>query len=156
MISFQELKDSPHVKKLKPLLLLGVLVWVLGFVILFQALGQRARFDASLADVNAILQASAIYHSFPNRQSVKKEAEEPLTAISRIVEEGGMRDRLKQLASNPSGIVVQLDNLYATEFVKFLEGVAALGLVPQNIDLRAVPKDDERLLSVSVIVGSPQ
>jgi hypothetical protein len=78
---------------------------------------------------------------------------EPLGAISQIVDALGLGDRMTQLQSNPSGVVVQLEKLFGEELKDLLYSIENRGLVVRTAELRAMPAEGGRVLNVTLMMA---
>ena len=150
-----ELREMPETRKLTLLYLFAVLLCVVLLFLLFRISGASYTLRTSLnvGDQivnNAILyQASSSKGSSTSTQTIRGE---PLSVLSEIVNTLGLRDRMVQLQSNVSGVSLQLERVYGEELKDFLLTLDSRGLKIKTAELKALPVDDERLLTVTLLL----
>ena len=156
MISWQEIKNSPDIRRMSSTLLLGIFLWIAGFVFL----SNTAELDQSAMDAlheaNTIIQSASLYRSFPQgaQSTAPVSGVEVMSEVSRIVEEMKLRDKMQQLTSSPTGVSLQFERLYKNEFFDLLSALVKRGLTLKMVEMKALPVAKERLWSVSMIVGN--
>jgi hypothetical protein len=94
-----------------------------------------------------VLDYAMQFRALPRTNAAAVASGEPLGALSNIVDALGLRDRMQQLQSNPSGIVAQFEKLYGDELGDLLVSIENSGLSVKTAEIRALPGDGVRLLS---------
>lgn len=152
MITLHDLKDTADAKRFARAALAALLIWLLGFVLLANALYIMNASDARLKETDRILNAATIVKSYPN-QSVSV-GTEPLTAVSSVVEALGLKDRIGQMTGGSSGLVLQVNQLYPAELTGLLEELAGNGLSVKTAELRAMTagKNGERRINATIVL----
>lgn len=97
MISLSELKEMPESKRLLRLTVTAVLLWGLGFVILFCVWIADGNMERALRDKGTIIDRAVRYRAFPASDGAKTVGGDAISLVSDIVETLNMRDRVQQL-----------------------------------------------------------
>ena len=134
----------------KPAYLWGaaLIVWILLIAIMLSSDASLNVVSADLSSSGRVLDYAMQLKALPRSGNVVTETpEEPLSTLSNIIGALGLRDRMQQLQSNPSGIVVQLERLYGDELGELLGSIENNGLSVKTAEIRALPSEEGRLLS---------
>ena len=137
----------------KPVCLCGgaLVVWVLVIVIMLSSDTSFSISSADLSSSGKVLDYAMQFKALPRTRNVVTDIpEEPLSALSNIIDALGLRDRMQQLQSNPSGIVVQLERLYGDELGELLGSIENSGLSVKTAEIRALPGEEGKLLSATM------
>ncbi len=149
MISFQELKSMPEANRLLKLVLFALLVWLLGLVFLLNANGISRQNKERLGETDSIMNAAVMIKSYPKQDT--SPGREPLTAVSSIIDSLGLKDRVGQMNSGTSGIVLQVNGIYPDELTNFIEAILRNKLSIKTAEIRAMSSGKEgRLINVTV------
>lgn len=155
MIPLHELKNMPEAKKLGHLLLFVGLVWLLGFVLLSDALYILRHSKERLGEADSILNAATMIKSYPSHKT--PEGKEPLSAISSVIDSLGLKERVAQMNSGASGLTLQVERLYPEEFTNLVESISINGLYIKTAEIRAISSGkDGRLLNVTFAIGGEE
>lgn len=151
--SFFEFYALQEGKKAVSFVVLGLLVWLFGLALYLQ---KDANYSLSslVDDVVGLSQTANAYMSLP--VAIPVTPEDPLTAVSNITEELKLRDRMTQMSSNNTGVVVQFEKLYTEECLEIIRDLLRRGLNVKTAELKAVPHGDKRLLSASFVIDGAQ
>ena len=148
MVGFREILRDGDFRRPALLCASALSVWVLLIALL---LSSGVSLDAASADLSSsgmVLDYAMQFKALPRTGNVITDIpEEPLSALSNIINALGLRDRMQQLQSNPSGIVVQLERLYGNELGELLGSIENGGMSVKTAEIKALPVDGERLLS---------
>ena len=129
----------------------ALLVWILLIVLM---LSSEASFNLAGADLSSsgrVIDYAMQFKALPRTGSAMAETlDEPLGVLSNIIGALGLRDRMRQLQSNPSGIVVQLEHLYGDELGDLLGSIENSGLFVKTAEIRALPSGGGRLLDATL------
>ena len=148
---FEEIKNAPEFARLVRLALAAAAVWLAFAAVLGFALSAKSANEARLREAGAVLRGAAELRSYPERSVVS--AEEPLTAVSAILDKTGLRGRVAQLSSSPAGLALQVNRLYPDEFESLAEEIRKNGLAVKTAEVRALEaRRDGRLLNVSLTI----
>ena len=148
---FEEIKNAPEFARLVRLALAAAAVWLAFAAVLGFALSAKSANEARLREAEAVLRGASELRSYPERSVVS--AEEPLTAVSAILDKTGLRGRVAQLSSSPAGLALQVNRLYPDEFESLAEEIRKNGLAVKTAEVRALEaRRDGRLLNVSLTI----
>lgn len=151
MIPLGELKDLPEAKRLKAAALATLLIWSAAAAVFSFALSSLKENERLLSDSGRVLAAAVKIRSYPQLETTADK--EPLAVLSEVVDKLGLQDRVAQLASSSSGLVLQLNRLYRDEFVKLAEDIGKNGLSVNTAEIRAFSSNkDGRLINVTLTV----
>ena len=154
MVKFDEIRNVPAVSKLGKLAIFAVCLWLIGLVIFSNALfiidGNRER----LKESDRILNGATMIKSYPARGFFA--GEEPLAAVSSIIDKLGLKDRVSKMTSASTGLVVQLDRLYPNELTGLVEEFSKSGLSIATADISAAVsgKEGRTLTAVFSLEGA--
>ena len=148
---FEDIKNAPEFARLVRLALAAAAVWLAFAAVLGFALSAKSANEARLREAEAVLRGASELRSYPERSVVS--AEEPLTAVSAILDKTGLRGRVAQLSSSPAGLALQVNRLYPDEFESLAEEIRKNGLAVKTAEVRALEaRRDGRLLNVSLTI----
>ncbi|MDR3353661.1 MAG: hypothetical protein LBO21_01330 [Synergistaceae bacterium] len=150
MINLSEIREMPDSRRLLGLVVLTVAVWAAAAALMFRIAGVNASLNESLESGDRIINAASVYRSYPQKgpDQSRPAEKDPMSVITGIVQAMGIGERMS-IHSNPSGISVQLDRLYGSELREFLNIMESRGLKVRTAEIRALPRGEERLLSIS-------
>ena len=154
MINFSELRDMPEARKLLRLYGLVSGTWLISLVLLLYVYSFGSVVSSELYMGERILDMAAKYRAYPaSAQSAAAGSDEdPLTLVSDIAETLNMRDRVQQLQSDESGVLLQLERIYGDEMVKFLSTAESRGLNVKTAEIKALPSGEDRLLGATFLL----
>jgi hypothetical protein len=147
-MNFAELKSLPAYKKFSRLALLTVLIWLLGFVLLSNALLMIDSARSNLSDAERIASAASEVRAVSGGAATP--GKEPLSEVSEIIDELNIRDRIGQMSSGPSGLVLRINNMTMAELTGLSESLAAKGLNVKSAELRAMNAGGGRRIQASM------
>ncbi len=147
MIKFEELREIPEAVKLGKLAVFACGLWLLGLVVLSNALFLMHTNAERLREADGVLNVATVVKSYPARSYAS--GKEPLTAVSEIVDSLGVKDRVSQMSSSASGLVVQIDRLYPEELTNLAEGLSKSGLSVSTAEIRAATGKEGRLITAT-------
>ena len=151
MTPLEGLCEMPESKRLRSAALVTLLIWAAALSVFSLALSALAENEEREADAGRVLSAAVKIKSYPS--SAPSAGKEPLAALSEIVGKLGLQERVAQLASSPSGLVLQLNRLYGDEFSKLAEDLRRNGLSVKTAEIRALSSQkDGRLINVTLTV----
>ena len=131
---------------------LAAAVWIACFALVWEIMSLGERIRADIVSSGRVIDYAAQFRALPRTGPAARATGEPLGVLSQIVDALGLRDRLRQLQTNASGAVVQLDRLYGGELRDFLGAAEKRGLVLRTAEIRALPGEAGRVLSVTIMV----
>jgi len=104
-----------------------------------------------LNDAERVLNAAITVKSYPQQGTVF--GKEPLSAVSEIIDKLGLQGKVNQLASSPTGLVLQVNRLYHEELGKLVEDIQRNGLSVKTAELRLMTgQKDGRLINVTLTI----
>jgi hypothetical protein len=126
-------------------------VWVI-FAALLWAAGTSGNMAGSDISSSArVLDYAMQFRALPRTGGAAAAAPgEPLGALSEILDALGLRDRVRQLQSNPSGITAQIESMYGNELGELLNSLENGGLAVKTAEIRGMPSESEKLLGVTL------
>ncbi len=153
MIALKDIRDLPEAKRLLKLACIAASLWVIGFVLMSGALFSLNSARLRLEESDRIINAANTIKSYPNSGTDSKS--EPIAAISALTDSLGLKDRVGQMSSSASGLVVQINRIYPEELTKLVEGLSKNGLEIKTAEIRAMRSEKEgRLINITLaIVG---
>jgi hypothetical protein len=137
----------------RPMLLsaASLLVWVIFAAFVWAADSSGNLTGSDITSSGRVLDYAIQFRALPRTGITRADApDEPLGALSDIVDALGLRERMRQLQSNPSGIVVQIENMYGDELGDFLVSVEKGGLVIKTAEIRVLPGENGRMLGATL------
>lgn len=154
MINFSEIREMPEARKLFKLYGLVSGTWIIALVLLLYVYSFGSAVSSELYVGERILDIAAKYRSYPaSAQSTATDTgEDPLSLVSDIAETLNMRDRVQQLQSDQSGVMLQVERIYGDEMVKFLSTAESRGLNVKTAEIKALPSGDDRLLGATFLL----
>ena len=98
-----------------------------------------------------MLRGASELRSYPERSVVS--AEEPLTAVSAILDKTGLQAKVAQLSSSPAGLALQVNRLYPDEFESLADEIRKSGLTVKTAEVRLLEaRRDGRLLNAALTI----
>jgi hypothetical protein len=154
MITLGEIRDIPEARRLFRLFGIALALWIIFILLLVRIGGMGDEILKNLEAGDNIIEAASTYRSYPTatRNKSQQPGSEPLTAISEIVESMGLRDRMPQLQSNSSGVLLQLERIYGDEMERFLAELEKKGLGIKTAEMRSIPSGEDRVLNATFLV----
>ena len=145
---FREILRDGDFKKPAFLCAVALVVWVLLIALTLSSDASFSMASADLSSSGKVLDYAMQLKAMPRTVNVVTDIpDEPLSVLSNIIDALGLRGRMQQLQSNPSGIVVQLERLYGDELGELLGSIENSGLSVRTAEIRALPSEDGKLLS---------
>lgn len=136
MIRFGDIRELPETKRLAKLAAAAAAVWLAGLILILCASSALEGKRERLADSDGVLYAGGVVKSYPAPGPAA--GQEPVAAIASITDSLGLKERVAQMNSGPSGLVLQINGLYPEELTKLVEAVSDAGLSIRTADLRAM------------------
>lgn len=152
--NFENIKNTEGYPRLKKLLLINVVVWLLFLTVLNAAFLVRENSLTALNDTDMVLRGAMQISAYPVLKSDAQKGGEPLTIVSAILDKLGLQGRVAQLASASSGsLALQVNRLYADELEALLKEIKDNGLAVNTAEIRALTSNqDGRLLNFNMTV----
>lgn len=149
----EELRTAPEYARLRKLGAAAVSIWLLFLIVFFVAYSAGKENVSRLDEAERVLRGATELRSYSERSVAS--TEEPLTAVSAILNKTGLQDKTKQLSSSAAGLALQVDRLYPDELQSLVEEISKNGLTVTTAEVRLLEaKRDGRLLDVTLaIVG---
>lgn len=149
------IKEIPELRKIVITFALACISW-LAFLLLASEISSNDRTaDGNISSSEQIMSIAMTYKASSGNVGAahtEKLKGEPLTVLSDIIDGLGIRDRLVQLQSNASGIAIQVERLYGDEFEALISTIDSRGLSIKTSDVKALPVNDERLISSTLLL----
>jgi hypothetical protein len=145
---FREILKDGDVRRPAYLCSAALIVWVLSIALTLSSDASLSLVGMDLSSSGRVLDYAMQLKALPRAGNVVTDIpEEPLSALSDIINALGLRDRMQQLQSNPSGIVVQLERLYGSELGELLGSIENNGMSVKTAEIRALPGDEGKVLN---------
>ena len=152
---FRELLRDGDFRKPAFLCAAALVVWVLLIALVLSSEASFSRASSDISSSGRVLDYAMQFKALPRTGNVVTDIpNEPLGALSNIIDGLGLRDRMQQLQSNPSGIVVQLQRLYGDELGDLLGSIEKSGLSIKTAEIRALPAEEGKLLSATLTMDA--
>ena len=152
MIALKDIRDLPEAKRLLKLACIAASLWGIGFVLMSGALFSLTSARLRLEESDRIINAANTVKSYPSRGDTAKS--EPIAAVSALTDSLGFKDRVGQMSSSPSGLVVQINRLYPGELTKLVEELTKNGLEVKTAEIRAMRSEKEgRLINITLAIA---
>lgn len=151
MIRFQELKTMPEAQRLMKLALLVLCIWVFGLILLSNALFLKSSAQRRLVEADGVINAASAIKAYPSRSVTL--GQEPLSAISSVLDSLKLRDRVSQMSSSATGLVLQVNDLYVGEMSGLIEAISNSGLTIRTAEIRAISTNQSgRKMTISFVL----
>jgi hypothetical protein len=131
---------------------LAVTVWIACFALVWETMSLGERIRADIVSSGRVIDYAVQFRALPQAGPAAAATGEPLGVLSQIVDALGLRDRLRQLQTNASGAVIQIDRLYGGELRDLISAAEKRGLVVRTAEIKALPGEGGRVLSTTVMV----
>lgn len=92
------------------------------------------------------------YKALPVKALKGSETQDPMVAVSTLIGAMGLKDNLIQISSMSKGLSVQLGRMYMERALDFIGEMEKRGLSVESSEMRAMPDQSGRLLSLTLIV----
>lgn len=149
--NLEELRNAPEFPRFRRFALAALTVWLAFFVVFGFALSAQRANEAQLREAELVLKGASELRSYPERSVVS--AEEPLTAVSAILDKTGLQGKVAQLSSSPAGLALQVNRLYPDEFESLVEELRGSGLTVKTAEVRVLEaRSDGRLLNAALTI----
>ena len=149
--SIEELRNAPEFPRFRRSALAAAAVWLAFFAAFGLALSAKSANESRLREAELVLKSASELRSYPERSVAS--AEEPLTAVSAILDKTGLQGKVAQLSSSPAGLALQVNRLYPDEFESLVEELRGSGLTVKTAEARLLEaRRDGRLLNVSLMI----
>lgn len=154
MSFWDQIRDEAEFRKLAVLYALVLLLWISAVWGASSLATLDEQLDRALVSSDQVLNSAILYRAAGSSGGAGRSQtqQEPLSALSDIVDTLELRERLMQLQANASGIALQIEKLYGEELAEFLTVLDRRGLKIKNADIRSLPSGDDRLLSITMLL----
>ncbi|MDR1915500.1 MAG: hypothetical protein LBQ58_02875 [Synergistaceae bacterium] len=154
MISLNEIMETPESRRILRLFLIAAVIWAAFFVFAVQIVEVNRRLALDLNVSDRIIDAGMRYRAYPRtgQAQTARSTEEPLGVLTQIVDTLALKDRMQQLQSNASGVLIQFERIYGQEMQEFLSTVESRGLHIRTAEIRALPSGGGRVLSATFMM----
>lgn len=149
--NLEELKNAPEFPRFKRFALAALALWLAFFVVFGFALSAKRANETRLREAELVLKSASELRSYPERSVVS--AEEPLTAVSAILDKTELQGKVAQLSSSSAGLALQVNRLYPDEFESLVEELRGSGLTVKTAEVRVLEaRRDGRLLNAVLTI----
>jgi hypothetical protein len=151
-----ENRETPGGRRVLLLAVLVPLVWGIGVFLHFRAADITARIPLQASRFASLGEAAQAYRAIPLSQrqgNAAQAATDPLTAASEAVDRLKMKNRLKTLSSSNRGVSLGLEGLDQDELLTLVRELKRIRLPVTAAEIRALPIEGKRSLSVSLLLG---
>ena len=155
MITLYEIKNMPDARRVGRVVLLALIIWLLGFILLFQGLHLLERGREYIGETDSILKAANIVRSYPVLSTVSDG--ESLPEISSVIDFLGLKNRVSQMNSSQSGLVFSVEKIHTEELASLIESISEKGLYIKTAEIRAISSaKDGRLINATFAIGGEE
>jgi hypothetical protein len=143
--------ETPESRRALRIAALAAVIWIAFFVIAARITAAKHSLIGAMSVNDRIINSGMQYRAYPRtgRTQTARSTEDPLGVLTQIVDALALRDRMQQLQSNASGVLIQLERLYGQELQEFLSTVESRGLEIRTAEIRALPASGGRVLSAT-------
>ncbi|MDR3280345.1 MAG: hypothetical protein LBT23_07520 [Synergistaceae bacterium] len=152
MTLIREIASDREFRRPLAMCALAVFVWVVFFAIMASLLASTSRVGSDIASGGRVLDYAMKYRALPRKGIDARNTDDPLGALSQIVDALELRDRMRQLTSNQSGVLIQLDKIFGGEMREFLASAENRGLSIRTAEIRALPSGGGRALNATFML----
>ncbi|MDR1472693.1 MAG: hypothetical protein LBS75_09225 [Synergistaceae bacterium] len=151
MMSLNEIMEAPESRRAMRMLALAAAIWIACFAVAVRITAVSRSLAAAVSASGRIVDSGMRYRAYPRTEQAQtaRKVEDPLGALTQIVDALSLKDRMQQLQSNASGVLIQLERLYGQELREFLSTVESRGLQIRTAEIRALPSGGGRVLSAT-------
>jgi hypothetical protein len=127
-------------------------VWATGAVFASMLAASADTANSDISSAGQVLDYAMQFRALPRTGNAAPRSEDPLGALSQITDALGLRDRIRQLQSNTSGVVLQVEKMFGGELGELLYSAENRGLAVKTAEIRALPGEGSRILSVTLMM----
>jgi biopolymer transport protein ExbB/TolQ len=153
---FMESRGNPEGRRVLLLALLSFLAWGLGLFFLSGEDEMASRVALQASRFANLVEVSQAYRALPPSQrdgSSPGSAKDPLSSASETIERLRMKNRLKGISGSNRGISLALEGLGQEEMITLARELEKARLAILSAEIRALPVEGKRLLSVNLLLG---
>ncbi|MFA0889751.1 MAG: hypothetical protein ACC613_11785 [Synergistales bacterium] len=154
---FLENRGTPEGRKILLMTAMVPLLWGIGLFLHFSAIDLSARIPLQASRFAGLTEIAQAYRTIPLSQrqggGSAQTTADPLTAASETVDRLKMKNRLKNLSSSNRGISLGLEGLDQNEMLALVRELKRIRLSVTAAEIRALPVDGKRKLSLSLLLG---
>jgi len=136
---------------------LAALAWIAGFAFLLMGSDLAERVQAQASRFSSLSALSRAYLALPPSglgTAASRQAADPLALVSETVEKLRLRNRLKTLSTSGQGVSLSLEALGRREVLDLALELDRYRLAVISAEIRALPSEGKRLLSVNLLLGA--
>lgn len=149
MFSFEQLRDTPEFQKLIKYAGVVVSVWIVALILFISSYILLDVNHSDMMEADNVLQVSGLIKSYPPREF--KAGREPLAAISSMIDELKLKDKVGQLSSSQSGMIVEFRKIYSSDLARIVQAVSNYGLTVKTAEVKALASgNDGRLINLTL------
>jgi hypothetical protein len=134
----------------------AVAVWVIFAVLILNTGSSVTRASSDISSSGKVLDYAIRFRAFPRTVIAPGPNDDPLGAMSDIVDALKLREKIRQLSSNPSGVVAQFEKLYGGELGELLRAMDKAGLYVKTAEIKSLPGEGGKLLSAQLTLEASQ
>lgn len=112
-----------------------VCVWILGLCVMGSAMSVSAGFKERMSETSSVISAAQKIMSAPSYGTQEKE---PITEISEIASDLGIKEGISQLGVSPSGLVFEVGGLDTESFSKLVSTISERGFSVKSCEARVL------------------
>ncbi|MBL3592879.1 MAG: hypothetical protein JMJ93_05130 [Synergistaceae bacterium] len=147
------IRGNRQAQRLALFAVLGLLLWMTAFHIFGQLSDLRSRMNLQEDRFRRLAQVVHKYRNEPQQEAARAPVGDVLSALSSLIDQVGIKERLVQLSTSSGGATLQLERLYGEELATLLQEMDRRGLPLLSAELRSVPYGEARLFACSLLVG---
>lgn len=150
MNEFRAVMKTAEAKPAKKKIALAAAIWLCALLLLVISGVCGKSNSAALEESIEIVRGGVLVKGLPDAE-IERGTE--LSAVSSVVDDLGIREKVTRLSSNASGVTIDADRLYADELSNLIAALTSKGLDIQSADLKAVSSDEGRVITATVTIG---
>ena len=131
---------------------LTLLIWFTAILLFVLASGKTAANRAAMSDTSAVISLASAVKASP--MAADSASGDSLTALSEIMQDSGIKEKVSQLTSSQYGTVIKLSKLSTKEFATLIKDITAHGMEIKAAEVKASAHGkDGRLITASLTIG---
>lgn len=130
-----EIREHKDFANIARLFSFTVCVWIAAFCVMGSAISVSAGFRERMDEASSIMTAAKRVMSAPSHGNSGRE---PITEISEITSDLGIKEEVTQLGISPSGLILEVGGLDTENFSKLVSAISERGLSVKSCEARVI------------------
>lgn len=149
MFTFEQFRDRPEFQKLVKYAGAVLFIWMISIILFISSCVLINNNSSDMGEADDVLQSSGMVKSYPPREI--REGGEPLSAVSSMIDELKLKEKVGQISSSQSGMIVEFRKIYSSDLARIVQGVTNYGLAIKTAEVKALSfGGDGRFLNLTL------